>query len=402
MTEIRLAGAGWRREAVATGAEWIFHGRTGRGEIRRGGRVERVRYGGDPLGVLRGLLKSSGRTAFGYFGYEAFAPASERRVRGASLVPDFVWVGGRAGVPEKSQRRSLDPGLRRGDEPKANRKTYLAGVRRILRYIAAGDVYQANLSHLIALPAEGVSPRGYFDLLHASNPSPYACFMDFGDFSLASCSPELLLRVQKGRVATRPIAGTRRRGRDAREDRRLSGELLLSAKERAEHVMLVDLERNDLGKVCRPGSVRVTERLALEKYSHVTHIVSQVEGRLAAGHDGLDAFRAVFPGGTITGCPKVRCMEILADLERAPRGPFYGAAGWIAPDGDMELNILIRTALFRKGRMSLRVGAGIVADSDPAREWEETLHKAGALLAAYENLPPAPPSPKRRGENLKL
>jgi anthranilate/para-aminobenzoate synthase component I len=192
------------------------------------------------------------------------------------------------------------------------------------------------------------------------------------------------LRVRGGRVVTRPIAGTRPRGRSRKEDERLAGELLLSPKERAEHIMLVDLERNDLGRVCRPGSVRVSERLALERYSHVTHIVSQVEGRLAPGLDGLDAFKALFPGGTITGCPKVRCMEILADLERAPRGPFYGAAGWIAPRGDMELNILIRTALLREGRMSLRVGAGIVADSDPAREWRETGHKARALLAAHE------------------
>jgi anthranilate/para-aminobenzoate synthase component I len=355
--------------------------------------MERVRFD-DPLPVLRRLLKESAPeggsgmcgAAFGYFGYETFAPARERRLRGASEVPDFIWVKPEKVLVSKSTPTPAPPGRGGGDNSRIrDKKKYEAGVRKVLSYIRAGDVYQANLSREISRSFRG-DPAHYFDVLRSLNPSPYSCFMAFPGFSLASCSPELLLRVRKGRVETRPIAGTRRRGKDAREDRLLSGELLLSPKERAEHVMLVDLERNDLGRVCRAGSVRVSEGMILERYSHVTHIVSQVEGRLAAGLDGLDAFRAVFPGGTITGCPKVRCMEILAELERAPRGPFYGAAGWIAPDGDCELNILIRTAMFRAGRVSLRVGAGIVADSDPRREWDETGHKAAALLEALHGL----------------
>ncbi len=370
---------------------WVFRGRSGKGEVRRAGRrAEKISFD-DPLPVLRRLLAEEGPSrglegaAFGYFGYETFAPAAERRLRGSASIPDFIWV-------RPAQVRTIRPHFaalaprpfpRGGDKPRPGRRAYESGVRRILSYIAAGDVYQANLSRLLQFPFRG-RPERFFDALRALNPSPYACLLAFPDFALASCSPELLLRVRGRRVVTRPIAGTRPRGADRREDARLSGELLLSPKERAEHVMLVDLERNDLGRVCRPGTVRVADSMVLEKYSHVTHIVSQVEGALADGSDGLDAFRALFPGGTITGCPKVRCMEILAELERSPRGPFYGSAGWIAPNGDMELNILIRTALFQKGRMALRVGAGIVADSDPAREWEETGHKARALLEARE------------------
>jgi anthranilate/para-aminobenzoate synthase component I len=401
MTEFSLDGTGWSGRVDAAGVRWAFRGRGRRGEVVRPGRRPEKLSFDDPLPVLRRLLKEGAPrrpahpldgAAFGYFGYEAFAPPAERKLRGPSAVPDFFWVrpetcivgerpsGGSPGF--KASVKNPGPGFRRGD----GQKRYEKGVRRILGYIAAGDVYQANLSHTISLTSRGLGPRRYFDALRALNPSPYACFMDFGGFVLASSSPELLLRVRGGRAETRPIAGTRPRGRDARQDRRLSGELLLNPKERAEHVMLLDLERNDLGRVCRPGSVRVTESLALEKYSHVTHIVSQVEGRLSPGSDSLDAFRALFPGGTITGCPKVHCMEILADLERSPRGPFYGSAGWIAPNGDCELNILIRTALFREGTMSLRAGAGIVADSDPRREWEETLHKAEALLAARESV----------------
>lgn len=382
MVEFLLSGDGWHPPKAGAPSPWMFHGRAGRGEVRRGGKSERLRYG-DPLPLLRKLLAAGGGPAFGYFGYECFAPAAERRRRGPSGVPDFVWVCPGPGVSAFSLDAPRAGISVRARADAGERRRYEEGVREILSYISAGDIYQANLSHEISRPFHG-APMGFFDALRDVNPSPYACFMDFGPFALASCSPELLLRVKDGRVVTRPIAGTRRRGKDAREDRKLSGELLLSPKERAEHVMLVDLERNDLGRVCRPGSVKVTESLVLERYSHVTHIVSQVEGRLAKGRDGLDAFRAVFPGGTITGCPKVRCMEILSDLERASRGLFYGAAGWIAPGGDMELNILIRTALFRQGRMSFRVGAGIVADSVPAREWEESLHKAAALLEAYE------------------
>ena len=212
-----------------------------------------------------------------------------------------------------------------------NRRRYLAKTRRIQRYIAAGDIYQANLTHRLDFSWPPTSsPENLFDVLRHINPSPYAALMVFPDFSLVSTSPELLLRVRGRHVETRPIAGTRPRGGSLEGDQKLSGELFLSPKERAEHIMLVDLERNDLGRVCETGTVKVSDRMALEKYSHVMHIVSQVEGRLRPGTDGFHAVKALFPGGTITGCPKIRCYQILQELEEGPRGPFFGSAGWIA------------------------------------------------------------------------
>jgi anthranilate/para-aminobenzoate synthase component I len=201
-----------------------------------------------------------------------------------------------------------------------------------------------------------------------------------------SSSPERLIQL-RGRVAdTRPIAGTRRRGRDLDETRELSVELLTNEKERAEHIMLLDLERNDLGKVCDYGSVRVDEMMVVEDYSHVIHIVSNVRGELAEGRDGFDLIRAVFPGGTITGVPKVRCMEIIDELEPVARGPYTGSLGYIANNGDLDLNIIIRTFVIKDGIAYIQVGAGIVADSDPGREYEETLQKAEALVQALERL----------------
>jgi para-aminobenzoate synthetase component 1 len=268
-----------------------------------------------------------------------------------------------------------------------NGAAYRTGVRRVKRSIAAGDIYQANLTHAVAVPFAG-NAAFLFHRLNALNPSPYGFYMEAPGWALVGGSPELLLRVRGDRLQTRPIAGTRPRGATPGEDRRLRGALLLSPKERAEHVMLVDLARNDLGRV--GNRVRVTERMVLESYSHVTHIVSQVEGRLARGFDGLDALGALFPGGTITGCPKLKAMETLARLEGVPRGPFYGAAGWVADGGEGEWNLLIRTAVVDGGVLTLRVGAGIVADSRPEREWQETLHKAGAFQAALEERPSLP------------
>jgi anthranilate/para-aminobenzoate synthase component I len=199
---------------------------------------------------------------------------------------------------------------------------------------------------------------------------------------VVSGSPERLVRVQDGRVDTRPIAGTRPRGATPQDDAVRSLDLLLSEKERAEHLMLVDLARNDLGRLSVPGSVTVGELMALEGYSHVIHIVSDVSGALRAGSDAVDVIRAVFPGGTITGCPKVRSMQIIRELEPVARGLYTGSLGYIGFDGTMDLNIAIRTMVIRDGRLSFHVGAGIVADSDPEREYDETLAKAGALLAA--------------------
>lgn len=260
---------------------------------------------------------------------------------------------------------------------------YASMVLRVKEYIAAGDIIQANVSQRLAVPAKA-DAFALYEHLRAVNPSPFAFYFDFGSLQLASCSPERLLEVRGRRVQTRPIAGTRPRGADARSDEALRTELLLSEKERAEHIMLVDLERNDLGRVCDYGSVRVSELMAVEAYSHVFHIVSNVVGQLREGRDALDAVAAAFPGGTITGCPKVRCMEIIDEVERTRRGPYTGSAGYIGYGGDMDLNIIIRTFIVKNGIAYAQVGGGVVADSDPKAEFEETLHKARALLRAVQ------------------
>lgn len=247
--------------------------------------------------------------------------------------------------------------------------------------IAAGDIYQANLSLRFERRFRGDPCDLYADLCER-NPSPYAALLKCGDHWLVSNSPELLVRVENRRVVTRPIAGTRPRGANTKSDSNRRGQLLLSPKERAEHIMLVDLERNDVGRVCKAGSVRVTERFSVEKYSHVMHIVSQVEGRLAKNKTALDAVRALFPGGTITGCPKIRSIDIIEGLECVSRGPFYGSAGFVTGRGDATFNILIRTALIKGTRAWVQAGAGIVADSAPLREYNEINAKAAALLQA--------------------
>jgi len=205
-------------------------------------------------------------------------------------------------------------------------------------------------------------------------------YLNLGDFHMVGASPEVLVRCENGVVEVRPIAGTRRRGEGEDEDRALQEELLSDTKERAEHIMLIDLERNDLGRVCDYGSIEVDELMVTEDYSHVIHIVSNIRGRLAKGKDCFDVIRAAFPGGTITGVPKVRCMEIIDELEPVSRGPYTGSIGYISFLGDMDLNIVIRTFVIKDGIAYVQVGAGIVADSDPEREYYETLYKAEALI----------------------
>lgn len=273
--------------------------------------------------------------------------------------------------------------------PGQDRTAYMERVRRCQDFIRAGDIYQANLSHRFAIEFGGLPGAApdrigspLYQRLRSVNPSPFSALFECDGLCLVSSSPERLVRLN-GRLAdTRPIAGTRPRGRSLTEDRRLAEELLTNQKERAEHLMLVDLERNDLGRVCRYGSVNVDEFMVIERYSHVSHIVSNVRGELCEGLDGFDLIRAVFPGGTITGVPKIRCMEIIESLEPVRRGPYTGSLGYLSWSGDLDLNILIRTVLLTKGRGYLQVGAGIVADSDPAREYEETLFKAEALFKA--------------------
>ena len=251
-------------------------------------------------------------------------------------------------------------------------------------YIAAGDVYQANLSREWQATVSGCSETIY-DALCNANPGPFAGIARWQDATIISSSPERLLRVRDGIMSTRPIAGTRPRGADADSDDSLSNELFAHPKERAEHVMLVDLERNDLGRVCKAGTVEVDEMMVLESYAHVHHIVSNVRGELDDGVTPGQAIAAVFPGGTITGCPKVRCMEIINELEAAPRGAYTGSFGYLNLDGSMDLNILIRTIVKKGDRITFRAGAGIVADSEPVAELNETRAKAEGILRALQH-----------------
>jgi anthranilate synthase component I len=264
-------------------------------------------------------------------------------------------------------------------------ESFLHAVRRAREYIVAGDIFQANLSRgWQAVLAPGSDPAALYARLRRSNPGPFAGLARWGERAVLSSSPERLLSVRDGIVETRPIAGTRPRGANAADDAALERELIAHPKERAEHVMLIDLERNDLGRICRPGTVEVDEMMVLETYAHVHHIVSNVRGELAPGIGPGDAIRAVFPGGTITGCPKVRCMEIIHELETAPRSAYTGSMGWLAADGALDLNILIRTMEMGPGEVRFRAGAGIVFDSVPEAELAETRAKAKGLLLALE------------------
>ena len=269
-----------------------------------------------------------------------------------------------------------------------SQQQYQNAVKRAKQYIQAGDIFQTNLS-LRFQTTTAVSSWQIYRQLQQINPSPFASYWRSPWGDVISCSPERLVQLEGDRAQTRPIAGTRRRGKTIESDRALADELLANTKERAEHIMLVDLERNDLGRVCQWGSVEVDELLAIERYSHVMHLVSNIKGTLQPDRDAIDLIRGVFPGGTITGCPKVRCMEIIEELEPVRRSLFYGSCGYLDLRGNLDLNILIRTLLYVNtdvDRASVygQVGAGIVADSDPQREWDESLNKAEAQIAALQ------------------
>lgn len=264
------------------------------------------------------------------------------------------------------------------------KKDYMDMVKRAKEYIAAGDIFQANLSQRVTAHIPQMNPWDLYAILTSINPSPFAAFIDFGDYHIVSSSPERLLRINNDTVETRPIAGTRPRGSNSEQDALMREELLLNEKERAEHIMLIDLERNDLGRVSGYGTVKVDELMITEDCSHVIHIVSNITGRLAHGKDCFDAIRATFPGGTITGVPKVRCMEIIDELESLRRGPYTGSIGYIGFSGAMDFNIAIRSFVVKKDFAYVQAGAGIVADSDPEREYAETLKKAEALMNALE------------------
>ena len=270
-------------------------------------------------------------------------------------------------------------------------REYVERVQQCQAFIGAGDIYQANLAQRFSVafnpaedPALHTAGSNLYHRLRVVNPSPFAGLFVTGNLALVSSSPERLIRAAGNRVTARPIAGTRPRGRTASEDHVLMDNLRLDAKERAEHLMLVDLARNDLGRVCEYGSVHVEEFMTIEQYSHVAHLVSEVVGTLRPACSTLDLIRSVFPGGTITGAPKIRCMEIIEELEPVRRGPYTGSLGYVSWTGDADFNILIRTMVLTQQRAYLQVGAGIVADSDPRREYQETLYKAQALFEALQ------------------
>ncbi len=260
---------------------------------------------------------------------------------------------------------------------------FLDGVRRIHEYLLSGDVFQVNLSRGWRLKLKShTGPLDIYRSLREANPAPFSGMMQWNGHTVLSSSPERLIEIRDGNIQTRPIAGTRPRNQDPSKDRELAAELIENVKERAEHIMLIDLERNDLGRVCEPGSVEVSELMVIESYAHVHHIVSNVTGKLRSDADPVDALAAVFPGGTITGCPKIRCMEIIAELEKEGRGFYTGSMGYLCRDGDLDMNILIRTMLHQSKNVTFRTGAGIVADSIPENELNETRDKARGLLLA--------------------
>jgi anthranilate synthase component I len=363
--------------------------------------------------------------AVGYIGYDAVAqfekvPLCERdglgwpdmvfgitdtiiifdHVRHTMKVVANAFVAGDAGEAYETARKRIDAMcaylatvvplhvLDAHEEPTAlpcrsntERAVFMASVERVKEYIRAGDVIQVVLSQRFEADTTA-EPLDVYRALRSVNPSPYMFCLEFGDRAVVGSSPEIHVRCEDERVEVRPIAGTRPRARDPEEDAALERELLADPKERAEHIMLVDLGRNDVGRVCAYGSVRVPELMVIERYSHVMHIVSDVEGRLAPGKDAYDVLRATFPAGTVSGAPKVRAMEIIAELEEAQRGAYAGAVAYIGFSGNLDSCITIRTVLMEEGRSYVQAGAGVVADSDPLKEFEETQNKARGMIKA--------------------
>jgi para-aminobenzoate synthetase component 1 len=289
-----------------------------------------------------------------------------------------------------SDAQPLAPHAAPAIESGFSRPDYERAVQRVIDYILAGDIFQANMTQRFrARMPEGLDPFALYRRLMAINPAPFAAYLNFGKTVMASASPERFLSLRNGWVETRPIKGTRPRGPTPEEDERLAAELVASEKDNAENVMIVDLLRNDLSRVCRDGSVNVPELCVLETYATVFHLVSTVVGEMRPGLGAVDLLRASFPGGSITGAPKIRAMEIIAELEPTQRGPYCGSVGWFGFDGGMDTSITIRTYAIKDGWATFQAGGGIVADSDPAAEYEESLAKARALIAALQ--PPRHP-----------
>jgi para-aminobenzoate synthetase component 1 len=321
---------------------------------------------------------------------ETHEPVRKERARARleamrTLFRDTDWQRAEATPAERIGPEALFPlSIRPCVFSNFDQPEYLSAVRRAVEYTHAGDCFQVNLSQRLLAPAT-IAPLELYGRLRERNPAPFAGYFNLGDFQIASASPERFLHVRPdGFVHTHPIKGTRPRGDSIEEDRALIRELLDSAKDRAENVMIVDLLRNDLGRVCEYGSVAVAEVCRLETYPTVHHLVSTVQGRLRSGLTAVDLLKAAFPGGSVTGAPKVRAMQIIAELEPTARGAYCGSLGWLGFNGAMDSNILIRTFTAGGGWFQFPVGGGIVADSDPQREYEETLHKAAGLLRALE------------------
>ena len=305
----------------------------------------------------------------------AFEAAQERLDRVTEALEGPLPVEARADLttlPVPKPASNTEPGA------------YLDMVARAKEYIVAGDIFQVVLSQRFEAPF-ALPAFALYRSLRRTNPAPFLCYLDFEDFQVVCSSPEILVRVREGTVTIRPIAGTRRRGANLAEDKALSEELLADPKERSEHLMLLDLGRNDVGRVSKIGSVRVTDSFFLEYYSQVMHIVSNVEGALDPAHDALSALAAGFPAGTVSGAPKVRAMEIIDELEREKRGPYGGCIGYFGARGEMDTCIVLRTAIVKDGRMHVQAGAGIVYDSDPQSEQQECVNKAKALFRAAED-----------------
>jgi aminodeoxychorismate synthase component I len=327
-------------------------------------------------GFAAGSVEYEGRFRFGLYGMALKYHHAQGRWEDA---------GGMRHLMKREPVAAIDEAI--PFQPEMNAEDYLRMVSRAQEYIAAGDIYQVNLAHRFSGAWSGGLPEAlaFYARLRECSPAPYGALLCEGERVIASSSPELFLRMRDREIVTRPIKGTRPTGANTAEDAAAASELRESAKERAELVMITDLERNDLGQVCEYGSVETRELLTLERYAQVHHMVSTVAGRLRAGVDHIDALRACFPGGSITGAPKKRAREIIAELEPARRGVYTGAIGWLGYDGNSAFNIAIRTAVLeQEGRAHFHAGAGIVADSVPEREWAETHWKAAGILRAGE------------------
>jgi anthranilate synthase component 1 len=339
----------------------------------------------DPLGVPDILLLVSEEIAIfdnlsGKLSLVVYAAPEERDAwrRARKRLADLLKKLRAAVVIPPDKRGASEPAVSGFGET-----AYHAAVEKAKSYIYEGDIMQVVPSQRMSKPLRA-APLALYRALRTINPSPYMFYFDFADFHVVGASPEILVRLEGDTVTVRPIAGTRRRGATPQEDAALADELLADAKERAEHIMLVDLGRNDVGRVAQTGSVRLTEQMVVERYSHVMHIVSNVEGRLKPGLNAVDVLRATFPAGTVSGAPKVRAMEIIDELEPVKRGVYAGAVGYLGFHGNMDVAIALRTAVIKDGVLHVQAGGGVVADSQPEAEWQETQNKAKALLRAAE------------------